>query len=119
MLSVNNVNNKFEAIESTKTSMKLNTFTFQWVTWRKDVDCPVGVSLDFDDQNNLVPVIDMFENSLSGRKNRSIRGIPELCDQDLRPGDFVEIVNETTNHAETYQELRNALNIHMKIVDRV
>ena len=68
-----------------------------------------------DDKNNLVRVVDVFEDSLAGEKNRRIRAIPELCDQDLRPGDMIEIVNERTNHVEIQQDLRSALNTHMKI----
>ena len=31
-------------------SMKVDTFTFQSVTWRREVDRPLGVSIDFDDK---------------------------------------------------------------------
>ena len=72
-------------------------------------DCKIDMSLDFDDKNNWVRVGNVAENSLSGKKNQTIRGIPELCEQDLRPGDFVEIVNGKTCHAEIQHELRCAL----------
>ena len=55
-------------------------------------DCKIGMSLDIDDKTNWVRVSSVAENSLSGKKNQIIRGIPELCKQDFRPGDFVEIV---------------------------
>ena len=81
--------------------MKVDSFTFQWLTWRREVDRPLGVSIDFDDKNNLVQMVDIFEDSLAGERKLRIRAIRELCDQDLRPGGIIEIVNETTNHVET------------------
>ena len=97
-------------------SMKVDSFTFQWVTWRREVDRPLGVSIDFDDKNNLVQMVDVFEDSLAGERNPRIRAIRKLCDQDLRPGGIIEIVNETANHVEIQRELRTSLNIHLKIV---
>ena len=61
-------------------------------------------------------MVDVFENGLSGEKYRIIRAILELCDQDLRPGDIIGIVNERKNHVEIQQELQKALNAHMKMV---
>ena len=75
------------------TKTPIETFEFQWVAWRLDADCKLGMSLDFDDKNNWVRVSNVSENILSRRKNRIMRELPELCDQDLRPGDFVEIVS--------------------------
>ena len=42
-------------------SMKMDTFTFQWVTWRREVYSQLGVSIDFDEENNLIQVIDVSE----------------------------------------------------------
>ena len=70
--------------------------------------------IDFDDKNNLVQMVDVFEDSLAGERNPRIWAIPELC--DLRPGGIIEIVHETTNHVEIQRDLRTSLNIHLKIV---
>ena len=72
-----------------ETETSMGTFEFQLVAWRLHFDPKLGMSLDFDDKNNWVRVSNDSENSLSGKKNQIIRGIPELCEQDLRPGDFV------------------------------
>ena len=95
-------------------SMKEDTFTFQWVTWRSSA----RVSIDFGEKNNLIQVIDVSEDGLAGERNRRSQAIPELCNQDLRPGDIIEIVNQRTDHGEIQQGLRSALNIHVKIVRR-
>ena len=87
--------------------MEVDTI-FHLVTWRREVDRLLGVSIDFDDKNNLVRV--------AGERIQRIRAIPELCDQDLGRGDIIEIVNERTNHVEIQKGFRSALNIHMKIV---
>ena len=80
---------KKEFVEAeTETSMKY-TFGFQWVAWRLDTDCKLGMSLR---QEQLGSCQLCLRERLSGRTNRIILEIPELCDQDLRPGDFVEIV---------------------------
>ena len=76
----------------------IETFDFHWVVWRLEADCVLGMSLDFADVNNWVRVSNVSENSLPGRKNRITREIPELSDQDMRPGDFVEIVNGKRSH---------------------
>ena len=50
-------------------SMKIDTFTFQWVTWRREVDRQLGVSIDFDEKNNLIQVIEVSEVGLAGERN--------------------------------------------------
>ena len=118
MLSVNSVEQNQDCSEFAAEDTKEDECpvpTFQWVTGRREVDRPLGVSIDFDDKNNLVRVVDVFEDSLAGEKNRRIRAILELCVKDLRPGD-IEIVNELTDHVEIQQDFRSAVNIHMKIL---
>ena len=83
---------------------KMDIFTIQWVTWRREVDRPLAESIDFGEKNNLVQVV-VFEDSLAREKNRRIRAIPELCDHDLRPGDFIVIVDERTDHVDIQQVL--------------
>uniref|UniRef100_A0A7S1F1M7 PDZ domain-containing protein n=1 Tax=Noctiluca scintillans TaxID=2966 RepID=A0A7S1F1M7_NOCSC len=96
--------------------MGMDPFTFQWVTWRRETDRKLGISINFDEQNNLIQVASISESSLAGEKNRSIQAMPEVCSQDLRPGDIIEVVNQRTDLEEIQRELRSALNIHMKVV---
>ena len=72
--------------------MKMDTFTFQLATWRRDVDRELEVSIDVN-ENNLIQVINVSEIGLAGEESRRIPAIPELCSQDLRPGDIIEVVN--------------------------
>ena len=67
------------------------------------------VSIDFGEKNNLIQVIDVSEDGLAGERNRRSQAIPELCNQDLRPGDIIEIVNQRTDHGEIQQGLWSAL----------
>ena len=65
---------KFKAAEVTKAKTNVDTLTFQWVTWREEVGCPLGVSIDFDDKNNLVRVVDIFEEQfISGEESKHSR----------------------------------------------
>ena len=90
--------------------VKMDTFTFQWVTWR--------LSIDFDEDNNLIQVIDVSEIDFGRRKNRRIQAILKLCSRVLQSGDIIEIVNQRTDQGEIQREHRSVLNIHMKIVRR-
>ena len=56
------------------------------------------MSIDFDEKNNLIQEVDVFQDSLAREKNRRLWAIPELCNQDLRPGDIIEILNQRTGH---------------------
>ena len=91
--------------------MEMDNFTFQWVTWRREVDRKLFVSIDFDEQNHLIQVTDVSEISLAGEQNRRIRAIPELCGEDLRPGDISEVVSQRTDHEQIQRELQSARNI--------
>ena len=59
--------------------MKMDPFTLQWVTWRREVDRQLGVSIDFDEKNSLIQVIDVSEIGLAGEKSRRIQATPEFC----------------------------------------
>ena len=58
-----------ELVPPTFPPMKIDTFTFQWETWRREADRQLGVSVDFDKKNNLVQVIDVSEIGLAEEKN--------------------------------------------------
>ena len=69
----NEAERSMKSIESTSKTMvatetMMDTFTLQWVTWRREVDRKQGISIDFDDQNNLILVTDVSEISLAGER---------------------------------------------------
>ena len=57
--------------------MKMDTFTFQWVTWR--------LSINFDEGNNLIQVIDVSEIDFGRRKESKNSGdsgvVVRICGQ--------------------------------------
>ena len=65
-----------ELVPLTFSPVKMDTFTFQWITWRKAVERKLGISIDFDEENNLIHVTDVSEISLAGEWGRRIQAIP-------------------------------------------
>ena len=59
-----------ELVPPTFFPMKMDTFTSQQVTWRREADRQLGVLIDFDQKKNLIQVIDVSEIGLAGEKNR-------------------------------------------------
>ena len=52
-------------------------------------------------KTNLIQVASVSESSSTGEKNRSVQAMPEVCSQDLRLGDIIEVVNQRTDLEET------------------
>ena len=95
--------------------MDTDPFTFQWVTQRKDCDIKFGISLNFDESNDLVEVADIYGESLAEEKNRRLSEIPGAYSYALQPGDIIEAVNSKTEIEEMQRELRTALSINIEV----
>ena len=85
------------------------------MTQRRDSEVKFGISLNFDESNNMVEVACIYDKSLAGGKNRRLGEIPGAYSYALQPGDIIEAVNSQSKIEEIQRELQTALRIHMKM----